>query len=114
MKKLALLCSGIVFSLIVSLSINAAQPSTQPALWQVYQRSLKSAKYVDLTHTIAPSIPVWSGFALPKFTPTVSPKTGEPYTYEENGVSVGQIPESPLPKANKSLHWDQQLGVRIR
>jgi kynurenine formamidase len=24
---------------------------------------LKSAKYVDLTHTITPTIPVWVGFA---------------------------------------------------
>ncbi|MGI2908988.1 hypothetical protein [Tolypothrix sp. VBCCA 56010] len=30
------------------------------------------------------------------------------------GVSVGQIPESPLPKASLPLHWDKQLGVRIR
>ena len=31
-------------------------------LWQVYERSLKSAKYVDLTHAITPTIPVWKGF----------------------------------------------------
>jgi kynurenine formamidase len=30
------------------------------------------------------------------------------------GVSVGQIPESPLLKARKPLHWDQQRGVRVR
>jgi kynurenine formamidase len=30
------------------------------------------------------------------------------------GVSVGQIPESPLQKANKPLRWDQQLNVRVR
>ena len=27
-------------------------------LWTVYERSLKDAKYIDLTHTLAPSIPV--------------------------------------------------------
>ncbi|MBW4571275.1 MAG: hypothetical protein KME31_25640 [Tolypothrix carrinoi HA7290-LM1] len=30
------------------------------------------------------------------------------------GVSVGEIPESPLQKADKALHADEQLGVRIR
>jgi kynurenine formamidase len=30
------------------------------------------------------------------------------------GVSVGQVSESPLPKAAKPLHWDEQLGVRVR
>jgi kynurenine formamidase len=102
MKKFTLLCLGILFSLIICLSINAAQPSTQPALWQVYQRSLKSAKYVDLTHAIAPSIPVWSGFAPSKFTPTVNPKTGKPYTYKEDNF--------------EATHYDlstDQLGTQL-
>lgn len=30
------------------------------------------------------------------------------------GVSVNQLPEAPLPKSNKVLHWDKQLGVRVR
>lgn len=30
------------------------------------------------------------------------------------GVSVGQIPEAPLAKAAKPLHWDEKLGVRVR
>jgi kynurenine formamidase len=30
------------------------------------------------------------------------------------GVSIGQIPESPLQKAAKPLHWQAQLGVRVR
>ena len=41
---------------------SAPAPSTGEPLWQVYERSLKGAKYVDLTHTIAPGIPVWAGF----------------------------------------------------
>jgi hypothetical protein len=35
------------------------EASTDSDLWQVYDRSLKGAKYIDLTHTITPSIPVW-------------------------------------------------------
>jgi hypothetical protein len=57
MKKLALLCLTILFSLIC-LSTKAVQSPSQPPLWQVYQQSFKGAKYVDLTHAIAPTIPV--------------------------------------------------------
>ena len=34
----------------------------EPGLWRVYNETLKGAKYVDLTHTITPNIPVWAGF----------------------------------------------------
>lgn len=30
------------------------------------------------------------------------------------GVSVGERPESPLPRSGKPLHWDEKLGVRVR
>ena len=30
------------------------------------------------------------------------------------GVSVGQIPEAPLPKSDKVLQWDPKQGVRTR
>jgi hypothetical protein len=36
-------------------------------LWSVYEQSIKGAKYVDLTHTITPHIPVWAGFAESTF-----------------------------------------------
>ncbi len=37
--------------------------------------TLKSAKYIDLTHSITPSIPVWPGFGPATFGPRVDPKT---------------------------------------
>lgn len=88
MKKLAILCLATFLSLVVCLSINAAQPRPVPPLWQVYQQSLKKAKYVDLTHAIAPSIPVWSGFGPSKFEPTINPETGKPYTYQKDGFEA--------------------------
>lgn len=88
MKKLALLCLVTFLSIVVCLSINAAQLRLVPPLWQVYQQSFKKAKYVDLTHTITPSIPVWSGFGPSKFEPTVNPKTGKPYTYQNDGFEA--------------------------
>lgn len=57
-------------------------------LWQVYNDSLKGAKYIDLTHTLTPSIPVWAGFGPSVFLPTLNPVTGEPYTYEKNGFNA--------------------------
>jgi kynurenine formamidase len=30
------------------------------------------------------------------------------------GMSVGQVLESPLQKAAKPLHWNEQLGIRVR
>ncbi|MGA9391341.1 MAG: cyclase family protein [Candidatus Sulfotelmatobacter sp.] len=72
------------------------------SLWDVYDQSLKQAKYVDLTHTINPSIPVWHGFGPSKFLPTVDPATNRPYTYEKDGF--------------EATHYDlstDQLGTQL-
>jgi kynurenine formamidase len=72
----------------------AATPSDAstggPGLWQIYDQALKSAKYIDLTHTLTPSIPVWKGFAPSKFGPTVDPETGRPYQYAKDGFEATQ------------------------
>ncbi|WP_051325028.1 cyclase family protein [Candidatus Solirubrobacter pratensis] len=70
-----------------------AQPATaaQSApvdLWQTYQQVLKRARYVDLTHTITPNMPVWKGFGPATFGPTVDPATGQPYTYAKDGFEA--------------------------
>ncbi len=57
-------------------------------LWTVYEQSLKGAKYVDLTHTLTPRIPVWHGFGPAKFGATVDPATGRPYTYAKDGFAA--------------------------
>ena len=44
-------------------------------LWKVYDRTLSKAKYIDLTHTLTPGAPVWSGFGPAQFKPTVNPAT---------------------------------------
>ena len=78
------------------------QGDTEPPLWQVYHRSLKNAKYVDLTHTITPSTPVWAGFGPSQFGPTVNPKTGKPYTYKADGF-----------EATRYLLTTDQLGTQL-
>lgn len=72
------------------------------SLWDVYDQTFKRAKYVDLTHTIAPDIPVWAGFGPSKFMPAIDPKTGKPYTYKEDGF--------------EATHYDlstDQLGTQL-
>jgi kynurenine formamidase len=64
--------------------------STASGLWQVYDQSLKNAKYIDLTHTLTPSIPVWKGFGPSRFGPTINPETRKPYTYATDGFEATQ------------------------
>jgi kynurenine formamidase len=59
-----------------------------PALWQTYETSLKQAKYVDLTHTVTPAIPVWAGFGPSTFGPAVEGKTGQPFTWAKDGFEA--------------------------
>ena len=30
------------------------------------------------------------------------------------GVTVGQVPEAPLPRSDRPLHWDPEQGMRVR
>jgi kynurenine formamidase len=65
---------------------SAVAPS--PGLWAVYDQALKGAKYIDLTHTITPAIPVWKGFAPSTFGPALNPQTGQPYRYAKDGFEA--------------------------
>ncbi len=57
-------------------------------LWRLYDGGLEPAKYIDLTHTLTPSIPVWKGFGPSFFSPSVNPETGKPYTYATDGFEA--------------------------
>jgi kynurenine formamidase len=76
---------GLTIALITHQNLHGQQAND---LWEVYQTTLRKAKYVDLTHTITPTIPVWKGFGPSKFAPTVNPENGEPYNYEKDGFSA--------------------------
>lgn len=102
MFKRLLIFSLLSIVLITSLIAKATQPEKQNSLWSVYQQSFRNAKYVDLTHSITPSMPVWEGFATPKFLPTINPKTGKAYTYNQDGF--------------EATHYDlstDQLGTQL-
>lgn len=79
------------FAVIAAMiSLTACSRSSDNGLWEVYDRSLRSAKYIDLTHTITPAIPVWKGFGPSKFAPALNPETGKPYQYANDGFEATQ------------------------
>ena len=57
-------------------------------LWQLYQDQLAGAKYIDLSHVIAPDIPVWYGFGPSHFGQSVDPATSKPYSYDSAGFEA--------------------------
>jgi kynurenine formamidase len=85
-----LAAAGTSRSMSSASSRSASIAAEAPGLWRVYDQSLKGAKYIDLTHTLTPSIPVWKGFGPSKFGPTVNPETGQPYTYSKDGFEATQ------------------------
>jgi kynurenine formamidase len=87
---------GLVTLMLVANSIPAPKSLSESSatdahgLWSIYDDSLKSAKYVDLTHTLTPSITVWKGFGQSTFGPALNPKTGKPYRYSKDGFEATQ------------------------
>lgn len=87
-KVLAVVTVVSLLSLVACVAPPAPAPAAAPGLWQVYNQTLKGAKYVDLTHTMTPAIPVWKGFGPAKFGPTLNPETGKPYQYDPDGFEA--------------------------
>jgi kynurenine formamidase len=106
--RLRILTSGLSFCVALTVSL-AAAGGASPGLWSVYDNHLKGAKYVDLTHTITPAIPVWAGFGRSTFAPALDPRSGKPYTYAQDGfeatayaLATDQLGTQLDPPA----HWD--------
>jgi len=87
---------ALVGALIVTLTVTGAASANHghgksrhgQSLWRLYDSTLRKAKYIDMTHTITPTIPVWAGFGNSTFSPTVNPSTGLPYTYAADGFEA--------------------------
>lgn len=97
MKKVLLYplaVAGAFALLLAAVSVpapkNTAETSAADArgLWSLYDASLRNAKYIDLTHTLAPAIPVWKGFGRSTFGPAMNPDTGKPYRYAQDGFEA--------------------------
>lgn len=99
-QNIWLIALFLCLALLHFYSVQASKDSSD--LWQLYDQHLKNAKYVDLTHTITPSIPVWYGFGRSSFHQTLNPQTGKPYTYKDDGF--------------EATHYDlatDQLGTQL-
>jgi kynurenine formamidase len=85
-------CAVAVVGVFVAVHVRpvrgAASPAKAPGLWGVYDNALRGAKYIDLTHTITPAIPVWHGFGHARFSPAVDPATGRAYTWAKDGFEA--------------------------
>jgi len=90
MKKWIVLVAASAFLLLTMGVTPAVSADTQ--LWDVYNKVLKKAKYVDLTHAFSPNIAVWPGFGNAKFKPAIAGReykgyceVGEPFDYKKHG-----------------------------
>lgn len=95
---------------VVTLAAQAAD-----GLWAIYDKSLKTAKYIDLTHAITPTMPVWAGFGQPVFgrakaaipAPPFA-QQGETFTYGHAGFEAGTyaLPTDQLgTQLDPPAHW---------
>jgi kynurenine formamidase len=110
MRKALTLVALAGVAAVVLTAMAASQPKPAPSsLWQVYEQSLKRARYVDLTHAITPSIPVWAGFGKSTFGPALDPKTGKPFTYEKDGFAATRYTlatDQLGTQLDPPAHWD--------
>lgn len=90
MKKWIVLIAASAFLLLTMGVTPSVSADTQ--LWDVYNKVLKKAKYVDLTHAFSPNIAVWPGFGNAKFKPAIAGReykgyceVGEPFDYKKHG-----------------------------
>src|SRR5258708_31330218 len=73
----------------------AAHSGKGRPLWNFYGSTLRHAKYIDLTHAIAPGGPLGEGFVDFSVGPTRAGisipsviEKGEPFSYEKHGVAI--------------------------
>lgn len=84
------LCMGVGQSAIAQVQGGKGMP-----LWNFYHSTLSHAKYIDLTHAIAPGGPIGEGFVDFKVGPTLAGvaipgviNLGEPFSYEKQGAAI--------------------------
>jgi kynurenine formamidase len=91
--------------------------SEDRSLWEIYDNTLKQAKYIDLTHAFSPTIPVWPGFGHAQFLPAVAGaaipgevEKGQEFTYVKDGF-VASAYDLPTDQYGTQLdppaHWDE-------
>lgn len=103
---LTVLAAAIPFSKLV---FPGTDKSDRPPLWEAYDRSFRGAKYIDLTHSIAPDMTVWAGFGEPECRPASDPKSNRTYSYVRDGFEANQytLPTDQLgTQLDPPAHWN--------
>lgn len=90
--------------------------------YSVYQRAFAKAKYIDLTHAISSSTPLWSGFSSMETRAGRAGKAmegfasvGEEWTYEKHGFQTTgyNLPTDQIgTQLDPPAHWNE-LGATI-
>ena len=102
---------------ILLCALGAPASAEEHPLWQLYNNTFKSAKYIDLTHAFEPVQPVWPGFGPAVFKPAVAGQNlpdyatkGEEFTYKKHGF-IATAYELTTDQYGTQLdppaHWDQ-------
>jgi kynurenine formamidase len=94
-RKSRLIRLAVLVAMFAATQPSSGHAAERAGLWQIYESALKDAKYVDLTHTITPNIPVWAGFGNASFSPAKAGsdiegfvKSGEVFTYDKHGFEA--------------------------
>lgn len=114
LNGLAASAAGIVAICAVMIPLNSVAAEGD-GFWWVYEQALKGAKYVDLTHTITPHIPVWAGFANSTFAPAKAgadiegfAEKGDVYSYAKHGFEATEYTFSTdqlCTQLDPPAHW---------
>ncbi len=83
---------SILIVVLANISLVYGETIKNSNLWDIYEKTFKSAKYIDLTHAFEPTQAVWPGFGNAKFKPAIADKDmpgyikkGEEFTYKQHG-----------------------------
>jgi kynurenine formamidase len=108
--------TGCLAAAALCMTMQPALAEDHP-LWQLYESTFKSAKYIDLTHAFEPVQPVWPGFGSAKFKPATAgrdlgdyAKAGDEFTYDKHGF-IATAYELTTDQYGTQLdppaHWDE-------
>lgn len=120
--KLRRITQAAMVSVGLAVSMPAGAMAGEPPLWKLYSDTLKSAKYIDLTHAFAPVQPVWPGFGPAKFKPAIAGQDiegyiqkGQEFTYDKHGfvaTSYDLTTDQYGTQLDPPSHWNP-LGATI-
>lgn len=92
------------------------------SLWNVYENTFKSAKYIDLTHAFEPVQPVWPGFGNTQFEAAKASHkmegyidVGEEFEYRDHGfvaTSYHLATDQYGTQLDPPAHWNK-MGATI-